>query len=70
MRANTNDQKRHVAPSALKYLKFHGPLKSDLSELLDSDIVLTTYATLTADSSQKNLLRNIHWYRIILDEGT
>lgn len=36
---------------------------------MNSDIVLTTYATLTADSSSKSILHSVQWFRIILDEG-
>lgn len=39
--------------------------------MLEKDIVLTTYATVAAEASRKgqNILGQIHWYRIVLDEA-
>lgn len=50
--------------------RYHGQSKKiGISRLQSCDIVLTTYATLTAESNRnKNLLR-IKWWRIVLDEG-
>ena len=52
-------------------LKHHGNTKAKaVEELVDHDIVLTTYATLaTALRSQDALLYQITWFRVILDEG-
>ncbi|KAF2815321.1 uncharacterized protein BDZ99DRAFT_378623 [Mytilinidion resinicola] len=60
---------RHVAPRLLKCTKYHGTSKATKTEILDSDIVLTTYATLIADSSRNSILHDIHWFRIIIDEA-
>lgn len=60
---------RHTAPDRLKCMKYHGTAKVDAAELIDYDIVLTTYATLTADSSQRGVLHSIQWFRVTLDEA-
>lgn len=59
----------HVAPEFLKCTRYHGASKATKAEMVQSDIVLTTYATLTANSSKSNTLHNIHWFRIVLDEA-
>lgn len=63
------DRSRHIAPQFLKCTKYHGASKATETEILNSDIVFTTYATLIADSSRESILHGIHWFRIILDEG-
>ncbi|KAF2467496.1 uncharacterized protein BDR25DRAFT_374811 [Lindgomyces ingoldianus] len=60
---------KHVAPGFLKCSKYHGASKASETEILDSDIVLTTYATLITDSSRNSILHRIHWFRIIIDEA-
>jgi len=57
--------------NALRTVKYHGiNRKNDPEELSNSDIVITTYHTLYADSSRgKHPLRNIQWYRLVLDEA-
>ncbi|KAF1946973.1 hypothetical protein EJ02DRAFT_334582 [Clathrospora elynae] len=57
--------------SELKTIKYHGKNRHcALSKLCDADIVITTYHTLASDfSSTKNALRNIVWYRLVLDEA-
>lgn len=60
----------HVKPGTLKICRFHGsgrPRSPD--RLVDHDIVLTTYATLSADSSALQVLQKAQWYRVVLDEG-
>jgi SWI/SNF-related matrix-associated actin-dependent regulator of chromatin subfamily A3 len=63
---------RHVKAGALSYYIYHGPgRKLDLSKSLP-DIVLTTYGTVASECgriSAGSVLRQVHWYRIILDEG-
>ena len=56
---------------ALQTIKYHGTSRdSSLDALCNADIVITTYHTLYADSSRgKNPLRNIEWYRLVLDEA-
>lgn len=60
-----------IAPGALTYHKFHGrDRKIDCLTLLQKDIVFTTYGTVAADYSRKrSLLHQVHWYRVVLDEG-
>ncbi|PSN69483.1 hypothetical protein BS50DRAFT_550345 [Corynespora cassiicola Philippines] len=60
---------RHIAPGFLRCTKYHGSTKVTEAEMAQSDIVLTTYATLAADSSQKGALHSVHWFRIVLDEA-
>jgi SNF2 family DNA or RNA helicase len=64
---------RHLDGS-LKVMVYHGKHRSrDISEIIDSDIVLTTYPTVTTEAalsaSKKSLLHRIAWFRIVLDEG-
>ena len=57
--------------SALQTIKYHGTNRaSSIDALYDADIVITTYHTLYADSCHaSNPLRNIEWYRLVLDEA-
>lgn len=42
----------------------------DLTSVGSYDIVLSTYGTVAADLARnRGLLNQIHWYRIVLDEG-
>lgn len=50
--------------------RFHGKGRPALpARLTDYDIVLTTYATLSAEYKNRRILHNIVWFRIVLDEG-
>ena len=74
---------RRVKPGVLKVTVFHGPNRAaDISELEDSDIVLTTYSTLSLEGETANsktaskkrsrpsqLLLNHEWLRVVLDEA-
>lgn len=62
---------RHIYPGYLSYYKYHGPRREDdTNKLFNSDMVLTTYATVAMElSNGRNTLRNVEWFRIILDEG-
>ncbi|KAF2996999.1 hypothetical protein E8E14_002613 [Neopestalotiopsis sp. 37M] len=43
--------------------------KNDEDQLFSNDVVLTTYATVAMESSgSEQVLRNVDWFRIILDE--
>ncbi|KAL7924430.1 SNF2 family N-terminal domain-containing protein [Trichoderma austrokoningii] len=56
----------------VKTIKYHGERPFKLENILDSDIVVTTYSTLKAEfqnKSVKSLLHRIDWYRIVLDEA-
>jgi SNF2 family DNA or RNA helicase len=60
----------HVEPGTLKVCIFHGSSRPKSPEgVIDHDLVLTTYATLSADSNVLGVLQEIEWYRVVLDEG-
>lgn len=63
---------RHLK-GGLKIIIYHGPGRPNDPEMIsDSDIVLTTYNTLTAEyqiKSKPSTLHRIGWYRVVLDEG-
>lgn len=50
---------------------YHGQgRQSGVEHLLDYDIVLTTYATISAEHSKASPpLQQLEWFRIVLDEG-
>jgi SNF2 family DNA or RNA helicase len=60
----------HVEPGTLRICIFHGSSRPKSPvEVIDHDLVLTTYATLSADSKAFRVLQKIAWYRVVLDEG-
>lgn len=63
---------RHLK-GGLEVVKYHGPGRpKDLDTISDSDIIVTTYNTLTAEflvKSKPSILHRIGWYRVVLDEG-
>jgi len=60
----------HVKPDILRICIFHGSSRPKSPEgVIDHDLVLTTYATLSADSKDLKILQEIEWYRVVLDEG-
>ncbi|CZR60103.1 related to promoter binding protein RUSH-1alpha [Phialocephala subalpina] len=60
----------HVEPGTLKVCIFHGSGRPKSPEgVIDHDLVLTTYATLSADSNVLRVLQEIEWYRVVLDEA-
>ncbi|KAK4220844.1 SNF2 family N-terminal domain-containing protein [Podospora fimiseda] len=64
----------HVKPGELTYYKYHGPNRRlDLSKPHAlPDVILTTYGTVASECGRSNhgtILRQIHWYRIVLDEA-
>lgn len=67
----TNRSTRHVMPGKIRWHKYHGIMRQlDLKSVGSYDIVLSTYGTVAADLARnRGLLNQIHWYRIILDEG-
>ncbi|KAH8687414.1 SNF2 family N-terminal domain-containing protein [Tricladium varicosporioides] len=63
--------KKHILPNTLNTHKYHGPRKElDPLKLLNFDIVFTTYATVATEFRRgSNILHNINWFRIVLDEA-
>jgi SNF2 family DNA or RNA helicase len=67
---------RHLQ-KGFKVVKYHGENRpktlAELSVIEDSDIVVTTYHTLTAEyligKGKTSPLYKLGWYRIVLDEG-
>ncbi|RYP40561.1 hypothetical protein DL767_001561 [Monosporascus sp. MG133] len=65
-----NQTFRHLKSGSLKALRFHSSNRPKLAAaVVDHDVVLTTYATLAADSKGYRILQEIEWYRVILDEA-
>lgn len=60
----------HLREDALSYMVFHGDGRPKLPQkIIDHDLVLTTYATLVADTKGAKVLQKIAWFRVVLDEG-
>ncbi|KAI0907155.1 SNF2 family N-terminal domain-containing protein [Ustulina deusta] len=60
----------HFSLGALTFVCFHGQNRPRDAEALKSvGLVLTTYATLAADSAGQRTLYQMEWYRIVLDEA-
>jgi len=62
---------KHVLPGTLAVHKYHGAEKAvNMFCLLQKDVVLTTYASVTTEFRRGvGLLNKIEWFRLILDEG-
>ena len=61
---------RHVKSNTLRVCRFHGkPRPASPADLADYDVILTTYATLSAEYKNRKVLHRVDWYRIVLDEG-
>ncbi|KAH7032710.1 SNF2 family N-terminal domain-containing protein [Microdochium trichocladiopsis] len=66
----TKQINKHVGDD-LTYVKYHGAGRlKDAESLSKADVVITTYHTLAVEFKEKrSLLHNIHWFRVVLDEG-
>ena len=55
----------------MRYLKYHGQRREkDPAALLNKEVVLTTYETVSADFARgDSVLYKVAWFRIVLDEG-
>jgi len=61
---------RHIVPGSVKYHKYHGQGKVPAHQLVDVDIVLTTYQTLAGEYARGGSpLFTCQWFRVVLDEG-
>ncbi|KAK3301857.1 SNF2 family N-terminal domain-containing protein [Chaetomium strumarium] len=61
---------KHVEPNTLKTVRFHGKARpTSPSQLIDHDIVFTTYGTLSASYKKCGVLHQVNWYRVVLDEA-
>ncbi|KAM0263536.1 hypothetical protein ACHAQJ_001155 [Trichoderma viride] len=67
-----NEIKKHLK-NGVKVIKYHGSDRpKDIDTVSDSDIVVTTYSTLTTEFQNKLIkspLHGIDWYRVVLDEA-
>lgn len=62
---------RHFDPNTLNFVSFYGRNRErDTTILTSADLVLTTYATVVAEEKGRNILNELEWYRVVLDEGT
>ncbi|WYZ36487.1 hypothetical protein EsH8_XV_000040 [Colletotrichum jinshuiense] len=66
----TNEIDKHVQGN-LRTIKYHGPgREKDIDKIKNSQIVVTTYNTLSTEFKKKSsLLHKISWYRVVLDEA-
>ncbi|PON67600.1 Cdk-activating kinase assembly factor [Parasponia andersonii] len=60
----------HTRPGSFKVYMYYGERTNNAEELKKYDIVLTTYSTLATENSWSNSpLKEVNWWRVILDEA-
>ncbi|KAL5743651.1 hypothetical protein ACOSP7_026512 [Xanthoceras sorbifolium] len=60
----------HTIPGMLNTYMYYGNRTGDVEELKKYDVVLTTYSTLASEDSWLDTpVKNIEWWRVILDEA-
>ncbi|KAF6824281.1 DNA repair protein rad5 [Colletotrichum musicola] len=66
-----NEIRRHTFPGDMTFFKYHGNKRAeDAHERFRSHIVFTTYSTIASEANRRsNILGNISWFRIVLDEA-
>ncbi|KAH3983832.1 hypothetical protein HBI56_076820 [Parastagonospora nodorum] len=66
-----DEVEKHFVHGTLLLHRYHGKGKTiDISLLLQHDVVLTTYASITAEFCRgSSRLHRIQWYRLVLDEA-
>ncbi|CZR69306.1 uncharacterized protein PAC_19206 [Phialocephala subalpina] len=67
---SANKVSRHLYPDTLRVYLYHGSSTNvGHEDLLDKDIVLTTYETVRSDMNNSETLRKVSWLRVVLDEA-
>ncbi|KAF2116188.1 SNF2 family N-terminal domain-containing protein [Lophiotrema nucula] len=67
----TEEIVRHIMPGTLRFYRYHGSRRHiSLQDLLQYDVLLTTYATVAAEFCRgQSMLNHIEWFRVVLDEA-
>ncbi|KAF3009102.1 hypothetical protein E8E14_009575 [Neopestalotiopsis sp. 37M] len=61
---------RHLHPEYLKETLYYGSTRNNMrSNLIDYDVIMTTYETLRSEYKTKGPLFSHRWLRVVLDEG-
>ena len=61
---------RHIYPDTLHVHVYYGVgITVDHEALERKDVVLTTYETASFDHFRSGTLREVSWFRVVLDEG-
>ncbi|KAK6857174.1 hypothetical protein PG995_007361 [Apiospora arundinis] len=61
---------KHLEPDTVRLCIFHGNNRANaMEDIIDNDVVLTTYHTLVSDRKTRRLLQDIMWFRVVLDEA-